>query len=40
MMIIGIMGRGQQVKKSEGKSLSEVLMEVGRSTEKAFFAHL
>ncbi|WP_038362969.1 variable large family protein [Borrelia persica] len=40
IMILGVMGCGQQGEKPGGKSLSEVLMEVGRSTENAFYAFI
>ncbi len=45
MMIIGIMGCGQQVEQpgkqnGTGSGLSGVMMEVGRSTENAFYAFL
>ncbi|WP_038364047.1 variable large family protein [Borrelia persica] len=42
IMIIGIMGCGQQVEKPEGKgkSLNEVLIDVGRSAENVFYAFI
>ncbi len=42
IMILGIMGCGQQVEKPEGKgkNLNEVLIEVGRSAENVFYSFL
>ncbi|WP_024653607.1 variable large family protein [Borrelia persica] len=40
MMILGVMGCGQQVGKEKGKSLNEVLIDVGRSAENVFYSFL
>ncbi|WP_038363033.1 variable large family protein [Borrelia persica] len=42
IMILGVMGCGQQVEKPEGKgkNLNEVLIEVGRSAENVFYSFL
>ncbi|AHH07184.1 Variable major outer membrane lipoprotein (plasmid) [Borrelia crocidurae DOU] len=40
MVMMMMVGCGQQTDTAGGKSLSEVLLEVGRSTEKAFYTFL
>ncbi|WP_051374075.1 variable large family protein [Borrelia persica] len=40
MMILGVMGCGQQVTEEKGKSLNEVLIDVGRSAENVFYSFL
>ncbi|WP_041178173.1 variable large family protein [Borrelia recurrentis] len=40
MMVMGVMGCGQQVGKEKGKSLNEVLIDVGRSAENVFYSFL